>query len=221
VPRSKTPPIFIPIFQALSAAGVDHIIVGGMGVVLHGHVRLTEDLDIVVDPSHLHNAEQALVELGLRPQRTKTETDRLSLVDPDTRRFVDLFTDLPISFSAMHAEGLSVALADTITRVVSIAHLIALKRLTAQPMDRVDIDDLETILREVSRPAPEGPKSQDDWGDLSHEGARLTLLRTTMGWSPAERVRRVEDLIDLAYQAGALPRRDRPVLDAPPRPPLS
>ena len=52
-------------------------------------------------------------------------------------------------------------------------------------------------------------RSPGDWGDLSFEGTRRYHLTVTLSISPAERLAWLEDLIDLAYQAGALPRQAR------------
>lgn len=38
------------LLARLADADVEHVVVGGIAVVLHGHVRTTEDLDIVPDP---------------------------------------------------------------------------------------------------------------------------------------------------------------------------
>lgn len=52
----------------------------------------------------------------------------------------------------------------------------------------------------------DGPRD-GDWGDLSFEGTRDYHLTRTLAVSAAERLAWLEDLIDFAYQAGALPRR--------------
>jgi hypothetical protein len=52
------------------------------------------------------------------------------------------------------------------------------------------------------------PRQPDDWGDLSFEGTRRYHLSVTLSVTPAERLAWLEDLIDLAYRAGALPRRE-------------
>jgi hypothetical protein len=38
------------LLAALAAAEVDHVVIGGIALALHGHIRTTEDLDIVPDP---------------------------------------------------------------------------------------------------------------------------------------------------------------------------
>ncbi len=37
------------IIQALNEAGVRYLVVGGLAVVAHGHVRFTADVDLVLD----------------------------------------------------------------------------------------------------------------------------------------------------------------------------
>ena len=45
----------------------------------------------------------------------------------------------------------------------------------------------------------------DDWGDLSYEGARRNLARIDLGLTPAQRLAWLEEAIELARRAGALP----------------
>jgi hypothetical protein len=40
--------IYEEIFRALNAKKVKYVVVGGVGLVLHGVVRLTADLDLIV-----------------------------------------------------------------------------------------------------------------------------------------------------------------------------
>jgi hypothetical protein len=62
--------LFEPLFQALNDAGVRYVVVGGLAVVLHGHARLTVDVDLVVDlgEDQALKAIETLVRLGLRPR---------------------------------------------------------------------------------------------------------------------------------------------------------
>ena len=46
------------VFSALEQARVRYLVVGGVAVVLHGHLRVTADLDLVVD-LELTNARAA------------------------------------------------------------------------------------------------------------------------------------------------------------------
>jgi hypothetical protein len=62
--------IFAPLFRALNDAGVRYVVVGGLAVVLHGHARLTADVDLVVDldEEQAKKAIDALVDMGLQPR---------------------------------------------------------------------------------------------------------------------------------------------------------
>lgn len=62
--------LFEPIFEALSRGGGRYVVVGGVAVVLHGYVRLTADLDLVVDlePEAARRTVEVLEGLGLVPR---------------------------------------------------------------------------------------------------------------------------------------------------------
>ncbi|CAN5717758.1 hypothetical protein BH18ACT17_BH18ACT17_04100 [soil metagenome] len=158
--------LFEPVFEALNAAGARYVVVGGVAVVLHGHARLTADLDIAVDlsPREATIAMEALVGLGLRPRlpvgasgfadpavraRWIVERDMkvFSLWDPDDPlRSVDVFVENPIDFKELWQGSELVDLASSRTRIASIADLIRLKRLAGRPQDHADIEALEAIV---------------------------------------------------------------------------
>ncbi|HET6714471.1 MAG TPA: hypothetical protein VFI59_12275 [Actinomycetota bacterium] len=160
--------LFEPILEALNAAGVRYVVVGGVGVVLQGHPRLTADLDLAVDLSteQARRAVDALTGLGLRArapvdpahfadpaQRARWIAERgmrvFSMVDPnDPLRSVDLFVDEPVPFEELFERADSVELSRIVIRVASISDLIRLKRMAARPQDDADIAALEAILEE-------------------------------------------------------------------------
>lgn len=155
-----------PLFKALNDAGVRYVVVGGLAVVLHGHARLTVDVDLVVDldKDQALKAIDALVKLGLRPRapvnprdfadRSVREAwirDRgmqvFSMFDPSNpMRVVDLFVDHPVPFEALWSRSEQFELQDTTVRVASIRDLIHLKRMANRPQDLSDIEQLEAIL---------------------------------------------------------------------------
>jgi hypothetical protein len=164
--------LFEPVFDALNAAGVRYVVVGGVAVVLHGHARLTADLDIAIDlsPGATADAMRALGEIGLRPRlpveaadladpdvRAQWITERgmrvFSLWDPDDPlRSVDVFVENPIDFDELWQRSEPVDLGDTETRIASIPDLIELKRRADRPQDRLDIEALEAITAARKKP---------------------------------------------------------------------
>src|SRR5947209_2082220 len=68
---------FHEIFSALAVARVRYLVVGGVAVVLHGHPRLTADLDLVIalDEANTRSALRALGALGFRPRAPVSADD--------------------------------------------------------------------------------------------------------------------------------------------------
>ncbi len=159
--------VFEPLFKALNEAGVRYVVVGGVAVVLHGHLRLTADVDLVVDldEEQAARAIETLTALNLRPRapvdprdftsksiREAWIRDRgmqvFSMVDPsDPMRVVDLFVSHPIPFEELWSRSEEIHLTGTTVRVASIPDLIRMKRQAGRPEDRTDIEHLEAILR--------------------------------------------------------------------------
>ena len=97
-----------------------YVVVGGLATVLHGHARLTADVDLVIDlaPGEARKALEALTRFRLR---TRAPVDSLafadavrqdwrdqkgmrvfSLYDPSNPMLeVDLFTEHPIDFEEL------------------------------------------------------------------------------------------------------------------------
>lgn len=73
-------PQFPLLFQRLSDAGLDFVVIGGFAGVLHGSAYVTDDLDIcaVVSPENLAKLRQALGDLN--PVHRIT-ANRLSFID--------------------------------------------------------------------------------------------------------------------------------------------
>lgn len=161
-----------PIFEALNRAGIRYLVVGGLATVLHGHARLTSDLDMIIDlkQEEARRALDVLVGLGFQPRAPVPAED---FADPEKRRTwleekgmrvfslwdpknpmveIDLFVDHPILFEEMWADSEVMPLNETTARVVSADHLIQLKRLAGRPQDLLDIEALEAIQQEKNAP---------------------------------------------------------------------
>lgn len=159
--------LFEPLFDALNRAQVRYVVVGGFATVLHGHARLTADVDLVIDlsPEGARRAIETLTGLGFRP---RAPVEPLAFVDPATRRQwvgekgmrvfsmwdpanpmreVDLFAENPVDFEGLWQRSETIQLSQTVARVASLPDLIQLKRLAGRPQDLADIEALEIILR--------------------------------------------------------------------------
>ncbi len=153
------------ILAALDEAGVRLVVVGGVAVVLHGHLRFTADLDLAValDRANVLAALAALKALGFRPRPPVAAED---FADPVIRAAwireknmtvfslwsdsfpgtdVDLFAEQPIPFEDLEARAQRLAVPPLTVPVASIRDLIAMKRKAGRPVDAADIAALEKI----------------------------------------------------------------------------
>jgi predicted nucleotidyltransferase len=158
---------FEPVLHALNDAGVRYLVVGGVAVVLHGYLRTTGDLDLVIElqPENLLRALDALERAGFRP---RPPVPLRSFADPDTRRSwietknlrvfslwhadlpgfeVDLFVEEPFDFDQAWERRVTVQLGGTNATVVSLADLLSLKRRAGRARDLEDVDALEALAR--------------------------------------------------------------------------
>jgi hypothetical protein len=156
------------VLSALNAVGVRYLVVGGVAVVLHGHLRTTADLDLVIQlsPDNVLRAMRALTDLSYRPRapvpaeqfadaglRESWLRDKgLTVFSLWSDRFpgleVDVFVTEPFPFDAAYARAVPVVL-DTTTAMVASAHdLIQLKLHSGRPIDRADVEALRELAGE-------------------------------------------------------------------------
>jgi hypothetical protein len=152
-----------PIVAALVGDGVDFLIVGGLAVIAHGHVRVTRDVDILPAPdtANLHCLAAALrgldaAAIGARGQRLPLDLshpESLSVGDYslDTRfGGVDLVNgprpDLR-RYRRLEAAAVPSTIDGHAVKVISKDDLIAMKREAGRPKDLADIAALTEVER--------------------------------------------------------------------------
>ncbi len=153
------------IFAALNDGGVEYVVVGGLAVILHGYLRATADLDLVVGLSteNAGKAMDALAAIGMRPRlplpmadfkdparRAAWADERhmqvFPLWDPDNPlRSVDVFVREPVAFDALTRDAVVKDLDGIAVPVASIDHLIEMKQAAGRPRDLEDIARLRQI----------------------------------------------------------------------------
>lgn len=139
------------VCAALNGAGAHYLVIGGVACILHGHVRATKDVDILIERS-LDNAHRVLAGLetvgyGFAREWSADDIRRrpITVIGDDPR--VDLFTvawnvkydDAIVRSTTVEAEGVTIPL-------VGLDDLIATKR-TGRPQDTADLLVLEEIQR--------------------------------------------------------------------------
>ncbi len=217
------------VLDALNRAGVRYLVVGGVAVVLHGHLRTTADLDLVIalEPDNVRRAMRALGNLQYRP---RAPVSAEAFADPETRERwirekglavfspwapahptleVDVFVSEPFDFDAVYARALRVPLEKTEATVIALDDLIALKRQVGRPTDQEDIAALES-LREPGGEAEGGQDGEGEF-DRGFDGHRRRQARLGLRLSPAERLRWLEETMDELRGLVRRARRGRPI----------
>ncbi|HEX7182160.1 MAG TPA: hypothetical protein VF756_09980 [Thermoanaerobaculia bacterium] len=151
------------VLAPLERAGVRYLVVGGVAVVLHGYLRTTLDLDLVVqlEPGNLERALMVFEDLGFQPRapvplrsfadpqiretwRHEKNMTVFSLWHPDRPGFaLDLFVQEPFDFDVVYRRALRVPLEEAQATVVSREDLVAMKRAAGRARD---IEDVEALL---------------------------------------------------------------------------
>lgn len=162
---------FEAIIGALAEHEVRYLIVGGMAVVVHGHGRMTHDLDLVIELEYdnVQRAFTALAGLGYQPRvpvtaaqfadpaerRSWIEHKHMTVLNLYSDRFrttpIDLFVEEPFEFASAHARAHVQALGDLEVRVVDLATLIQMKQAAGRAIDLDDVRQLQLLQRDEPR----------------------------------------------------------------------
>lgn len=139
------------VCRLLNAAGVKYVVVGGFAVALHGVVRATKDIDILIEPT-FDNATRALEALeglawGVSRELDPSEVVKnpITVIGDDPR--VDLLTlawsvryaDAAPKSQTVEIEGVQIPFADIDTLIRS--------KQTERFQDKADVENLEQVKR--------------------------------------------------------------------------
>jgi len=159
------------LLTELSRASVRYLVVGGVAVVLHGYLRATADLDLVVglDSPNIEAALDVLDRLGFKPRAPVSlrafgdaEERRRWIEEKNLRVFslwhtnmpgfeVDIFVESPMPFEELYDRATSARIGEWDVRVASIDDLIAMKRAVGRPRDQEDIEALVQLKEKRER----------------------------------------------------------------------
>ena len=155
------------ILRALTDAGVQFVLVGGFAVQLHGFVRATLDVDLVLamDDANLtkfidvaRRFELApLIPVSIDSLKNAKQIDQwhkekgmlaFALREPQVSgSVIDVLVRPEVTFDALKVGATSVDLFGRSVKIASIEHLLFMKRIANRPKDRIDIEALEKIQR--------------------------------------------------------------------------
>ncbi len=138
-------PDFVAMLSALSAEGVEFILVGAHALAAHGFVRATQDIDILVRPTP-ENARRVFAALRSfkAPLLDLTEAD---LLNPDViyqvgvePNRIDLMNDISgVSWDEAWSGRTEVVIEGVRVPVLGIEEFVRNKRASGRPKDRADL----------------------------------------------------------------------------------
>jgi len=147
-------PTFEKLLVILAEAGVEFVVVGGVAVTLHGYVRLTEDVDILIEssPTNIQRFLDSLANYGegfareLSSEDFTDEEGAIRIVEETELSQVDVFTrmsglrylDLKMDASILSLHGHEIAYA-------SKSALIRLKSNSEREKDQFDVAALRQL----------------------------------------------------------------------------
>jgi predicted nucleotidyltransferase len=145
------------ILRTLSAHGVDFVVIGGLAIQVHGYLRSTKDLDVVVRPTtiNLSRLSEALAELEAEPRGRAMinltdphEIQRAPLVPIMTKAGpldvvnIEHLAGAPASYDALRDAALMVELPGAEVAVAGLSDLVRMKRAAGRTHDLADIEAL-------------------------------------------------------------------------------
>lgn len=164
------------IFQAIVKARIRFVVAGGVALNLLGVPRFTADLDLIVALSreNVSRFVRCLAKLGYR---TKLPVNAESFADEGTRKkwieeknmmvfsfykkdrpyeLIDVFVKEPLPFDKIWRERESVRLGDVVIPVISVDHLILLKKRANRLQDISDVASLKKLKAELKNEKTKG-----------------------------------------------------------------
>jgi hypothetical protein len=157
----------IELLQSLADAGVEYVLVGGLAVQLHGFMRATIDIDLVLamNDANLQRFIGVANACGLQPNmpvpidvlRNASQIETwhrekgmlaFSLREPQAGgKVIDILVRPEVPFDRLVRNAIRGELFGRKVMIAAIDDLLEMKRLANRPKDRLDIEALEKIKR--------------------------------------------------------------------------
>ena len=158
--------IYEDILRDFKKQKVKYILVGGLAVNLHGALRHTADLDILVEMSD-ENLKKVIQTLKKKGYRVRQPVDPMGMAVKEIRedwireknmkafnfykdgelKEVDIIIRSPISYEKAKRGSVRVQAGDLTLPVMSINDLIRMKQKAGRAVDLLDVSELKIIRK--------------------------------------------------------------------------
>jgi hypothetical protein len=158
---------YLEIIGALNKARIKYLLIGGVALVLHGIVRLTADIDLLIslEKDNVARFIEAMKKLGFKPRLNE---DPEGLADPKRRalwakrnmkafsfihkkddyKIIDVLIETVVPFEDAYGRRKKIKADGINIDVLSLKDLISLKKASAREQDMNDIRMLEGLLKD-------------------------------------------------------------------------
>jgi hypothetical protein len=146
----------VGLCRALNAAGVRYVLIGGFAVILHGFVRTTKDIDLLVDPS-ADNVRAVRRGLAALPDNAAAElqdddVDRYGVVRVADEIVVDLMgRACGLTYRDAVSAGVDTFDIDGVAIPAATKSFLIRTKETVRDHDKLDVRYLQMRIAEESR----------------------------------------------------------------------
>lgn len=141
----------LALCQALNAEGVRYALIGGFAVILHGFVRATKDIDLLVDASAA-NIQRLKRAMAVLPDNAVAliaddEVEKYQVVRIADEIVVDLLKNAcGVDYSHAARGGIEIKVVDGVEIPVVTKQLLIETKQTVRPSDAADVQFLRLRL---------------------------------------------------------------------------
>jgi hypothetical protein len=137
----------LALCQALNAEGVRYALIGGFAVILHGFVRATKDIDLLVDAS-TENIQRLKRAMAVLPDNAVSliaddEVEKYQVVRIADEIVVDLLKNAcGVDYSRAARGGIEIRTVEGVEIPVATKELLIETKQTVRPSDATDVQFL-------------------------------------------------------------------------------
>ncbi len=147
---------FIGITEALNEREIDYAVCGGWAMAIHGFLRATTDIDLIIVAEDLEKVIETARSCGfdieglpLNFDQGQTLIRRISKVDQETNELITLDLILATEkYSEVWNDRRLVKWNSGEYKVVSVAGMVVMKEAARRPKDLIDLDYLRGLENE-------------------------------------------------------------------------
>jgi hypothetical protein len=139
------------LLAAFERENVQYVLVGSMGMAVHGVIRATRDIDFFVEPTpeNVERLRRALKQVYADPcideitaEDLEGEYPAIQYVPPAGDFSIDLLSRLGEAFAYRDLEWQVISVGGVAVRVATPRMLYRMKRDTVRPLDKIDAAEL-------------------------------------------------------------------------------